>query len=372
MAIVIQPYRQEHESAVQEFNRRLQASSGDPDLVFSQSASPRWLPPSQDKPVWNEFFVAVDGSAVRGTYALKQELLFIRGSGLQRVACYHHPLSEGIVDRAFASVGVLLARDALVRQPYLYALGMGGVDRPIAKMLKALSFSLTSIPFYFRVVHPAKFLRQMHALRQERWRAILMDATAVTGVGWLGIKSFQSLTSLRGRTPSFNSEEVGEFSDWADELWSHGKDLVSLAAVRDGNTLQILHKADLASVKSLRISSNGQAIGWAIVGERRKDAKFGQMRVGSIVDCWASSTHTGSVVKAATRALEASGVDLIVTNQSHHMWCTAFEKFGFLRGPSNFVFATSRKLTELLQPLEENQKAFHITRADGDGLPANF
>ena len=71
MAIVIEPYRQEHEPAVQEFNRRLQQSSGDPDLVFSQSAIPRWLPPANNNLVWNEFFVAVEGSSVRGAYGLK-------------------------------------------------------------------------------------------------------------------------------------------------------------------------------------------------------------------------------------------------------------------------------------------------------------
>jgi hypothetical protein len=83
LAIVIQPYRQEHESAVQDFNRRLQGSSGDPNFVFSQSAIPRWLPPSGNNPVWNEFYVAIDGSSkngptVRGVYALKQEVIFVR------------------------------------------------------------------------------------------------------------------------------------------------------------------------------------------------------------------------------------------------------------------------------------------------------
>ncbi len=68
--------------------------------------------PLSDNPVWNEFYVAVDssvaGTSVRGAYGLKQEALFIRGKGVQRIACYHHPLSEGIVDRQFTSVGMLL------------------------------------------------------------------------------------------------------------------------------------------------------------------------------------------------------------------------------------------------------------------------
>ncbi|MFZ1919705.1 MAG: hypothetical protein WAU58_19185 [Terriglobales bacterium] len=372
MAIVIEPYRQEHEPAVQEFNRRLQQSSGDPDLVFSQSAIPRWLPPTNNNPVWNEFFVAVEGSSVRGAYGLKQEMVLVRGKGLQRVACYHHPLSEGIIDRKYASVGALLARDALARQPFLYALGMGGTDRPIAKMLKVLGFSLTPIPFYFRVVHPYKFFLEMHALRQERWRAMAMTTAAITGAGWLAIKSAQLASRLRNRAPDFNAEEISEFSDWADSIWNRANTTVSMAAMRDAKTLRLLYRADVTSIKRLRISRNGAAVGWAIIGQRRKDSKYGEMRVGSIVDCWAAPENAVAVVQAASRALEKSGVDLIVSNQSHQIWCRVFETGGFLKGPSTFVFAASKKLTELLQPLEENRPSLHITRADGDGLPANF
>lgn len=372
MAIVIEPYRPEHEQAVQEFNRRLQQSSGDPDLVFSQRSVPRWLPPANDNPVWNEFFVAVEGSTVRGAYGLKQEMVFVRGKGLHRIACYHHPLSEGIIDRKYASVGVLLARDAIARQPFLYALGMGGSDRPISKMLKMLGFSLTPIPFYFRVVHPYKFLLEMQALRQARGRAILMNIAAVTGAGWLAIKAAQAASMLRGRAGDFIVEEIPEFSDWADELWTQVSSAVSMATARDAKTLRLLYRADVTSIKRLRISRNGAAVGWAIVGERRKDPRYGQMRVGSIVDCWAAPENASAVIRAAIQALEREGVDLIVSNQSHHVWCRAFETGGFLKGPSTFVFAASKKLTELLQPLEENRPLLHTTRADGDGLPANF
>lgn len=380
MAIVIQPYREQHESAVQEFNRRLQASASEPNLMFSETSAPRWLPPAENSPVWNEFYVAIDGSSekpsVRGAYALKQESLFVRGKGLHRIACYHHPLSEGVVDRAFTSVGMLLARDALARQPYLYALGMGGAETPIARMLKALGFSLTAIPFYFRVVHPAKFLREMHALREKNWRAMLMDFAALTGTGWLAIKAAQAFASSRSGTANLSVEEISEFSDWTDELWDLAKEKVSAATVRDARTLRLLYPPNatskIASSKRLRVNRNGSVIGWAIVGIRRKDAKFGSMRVGSIVDCWAMPENATAVIRAATRDLENDHVDLIVSNQSHQVWCGALEQSGFLKGPTNFVFAASKKLTELLQPLEENRESLHITRADGDGLPVNF
>ncbi|HVM94514.1 MAG TPA: hypothetical protein VMT67_16955 [Terriglobales bacterium] len=380
MALVIQPYRTEHEAAVQSFNGRLQVASGDPNYVFSQSSVPRWLAPANGNTVWNEFYVAVDGASpegsVRGVYALKQEALFVRGKGTQRIACYHHPLSEGIIDRAFTSVGMLLARDALARQPFLYALGMGGAETPIAKMLKALGFALTPIPFYFRVVHPAKFLREMQALRERRSRALLMDIAAASGAGWIAIKAMQAMKSSTSGMANVAAEEVGEFSEWIDELWSAAKETASAATVRDARTLKLLYpknySSPIASTRRLRITRNGSTIGWAIIGIRRKDAKFGTMRVGSIVDCWAMPNDANAVMGAATRALEKDGADLIVSNQSHNAWCNALEKNGFLKGPTNFVLATSKKLTELLQPLDENRASLHITRADGDGLPVNF
>lgn len=373
MPIRIQAYREEHEPAVADFNRRLQRSLADRDLVFSEKASPQWLPNSGNAPVWNEFFLAVEDSCVRGAYGLKQEQLFVRNKGTHRIACYHHSLSEGIVDRAYASVGALLVRDALARQPLLYVLGMGGFENPLAKMLKALGFSLTLLPFYFRVVHPNAFLREMKALRSTPWRAILMNMAAATGTGWLAIKAAQTAAGLPGRPGNFIVDEVSEFSAWADDLWNEAKDSVSMAAVRDANTLRILYPEGDSFLTRVRVTQNGTPIGWAIVGERRKDAsKFGAMRVGSIVDCWAAHQHALPVVRAATRALEQRGVDLIVSNQGHHAWCRALERSGFLKGPSTFIFATSKKLTELLQPLQENQLSLHVTRADGDGLPRNF
>lgn len=372
MAIVIQPYRPEHEPAAQEFNHRLKSSSGDPNLVFSETASPRWLPPANNAPVWNEFFVALEGSSVRGAYAIKQEMISIPGKGTQRVGCYHHPLSEGIIDRAYASVGVLLARDALRRQPFLYALGMGGYDRPIAKMLKVLGFSMTLIPFYFRVLHPSTFLKEMEALRETHWRAVLLDIAAATGAGWFAINSAQAAGMLNARRDDCSVEEIPEFSEWANDVWQAGMADVSWAPMRDVNTLRLLYPTNVSSTKRLRVSRNGAAIGWAIVGERRKDPKFGRMRVGSIVDCWASAENRAAVAKAASQMLEKEGFDLIVSNQSHQAWSDAFKRAGFLKGPSNFIFAASKKLTEVLPPFDENSPSFHIARADGDGLPANF
>jgi len=373
LSTVIQPYRQEHEPAVAEFNRRLRQGTADPNLVFPGRAIPRWLPYTGKSPVWNEFFVAVEEPFVRGAYGLKQEQILFRDKGMHQVACYHHSLSEGIIDKTYARVGASLVRDALARQPLLYVLGMGGFENPLPKMLKALGFSLTLVPFYFRIVHPRKFLFEMNALRSSRWRVLLMNLAAASGTGWLAIKTVQAAARLRSRPQDFVVEEVNEFSSWADDLWSAAKGTVNMAAVRDANTLQILYPKNDRFLTCVRVSRKSGPVGWAVVGERRKDVqKFGQMRVGSIVDCWASPEDMLPVVRGATQTLVKSGVDLIVSNQSHSAWGRALEDSGFLKGPSTFIFAASKKLTELLQPLEQNKTSLHVTRADGDGLPRNF
>jgi hypothetical protein len=117
---------------------------------------------------------------------------------------------------------------------------------------------------------------------------------------------------------------------------------------------------------------NGSPVGWAVVGERRKDAKYGELRVGSVVDCFALPGGWLPVVRCSTQTLEDQGFDLILSNQSHQAWSEAFRMAGYLPGPSNFIFAASKKLAELLAPFDEVRPRMHLTRADGDGLPGNF
>ena len=115
MPLTIQPYRPEHESAVNDFNQRLRAAGEDQNMVFYRNAEPRWLPRTSSSRIYNEFFVAIDNSSVRGGYALKiQDFLFPDGQ-VRSIGYYHHPLSEGIVNKAHAVVGTLLLRDAMQR-----------------------------------------------------------------------------------------------------------------------------------------------------------------------------------------------------------------------------------------------------------------
>lgn len=372
MAIVVQPYRPEHESAVAEFNRRLQASGAEKDLVFYEHATPRWLPPTGG-PLFNKYFVAVDNGVVRGGYALKQQNFWFADGTIRSIGYYHHPLSEGIVNKAHAIVGTLLLRDAMQRSPLLYCLGMGGYDRPLPKMLVGLGWSHFAVPFYFRVVRPYRFLREMQALRGSALRRVAADAAAFTGMGWAALKAHRMLANMKAPgTVGCRAETVEDFSGWADGLWEDAKASCSMTAVRDCASLQTLYPAADQHFTRLKVSRGGKEIGWAAVGERRKDEKYGSLRVGSIVDCWAAPDDALAVVRSAARKLEESGVDLIVSNQSHNSWRAGFEAAGFMKAESNFIFAASKKLAELLQPFDQVKPRLHFTRADGDGLPRNF
>jgi hypothetical protein len=267
----------------------------------------------------------------------------------------------------------MLLKDAMSKSSLLYCLGMGGYDRPLPKMLIRLGWAHSAVPFYFHVVRPNRFFAQIQALRTSRFRKLMLNLAAVTGTGWAGIRTIQGLRRLRAPKPaSFTAERIENFSEWVDPLWEQAKDKYAMTAVRDRQTLRTLYPASDTHFTRLRVRRGGQDIGWAVVGERRKDEKYGAMRVGSILDNWAAPDNALPVIQAASAALVENGVDLIVSNQSHHLWARALEHAGFLSSPSNFIFAAVKGLSTLLQPFAENQPRLHFTRADGDGLPRNF
>jgi len=378
MAIVIQPYRPEHEAAVNAFNQRLREAGADENTVFYRWAEPRWLPRSAESTIHNEFYVAVDGETVRGGYAIKSQKFLFPDGQVRSIGYYHHPLSEGIVNKAHAMVGTLLLRDATQRSPLLYCLGMGGYENPLPQMLMRLGWTHFAVPFYFRVVHPGRFLTNMQTVRSSAARRLLLDLAAYSGAGWAGSKLFQGYRSLTApRVGSLEWDEVSSFdapetSGLVETLWQQARATCSFTAVRDADALEVLYPATQTHLTRVLVRRNRTVVGWAVVGERRKDAKYGAMRVGSVVDGMALPGEYFAVVRAATRVLERQGFDLILSNQSHENWGQAFRAAGYLGGPSNFIFAASKKLAELLAPWEAVRPRMHLTRADGDGLPANF
>jgi len=348
MAIEIRPFSAEWRGSVREFNARVAAT----ETPLPEDPDAEMLPGST-------MYLAAEDRAVRGGYIFRPQA-FSFGGELRRVAHYRLPVSEGVVNRGYARVGPLLVRSALQAEPLLYALGMRGFDRPLPRLLQAMGWSVSPIPFYFRVARPARFLRGIRAAREARWRAALMDLAAWTGAGGIGIRSWQWARSLRPPR-GIDWSEANVFGSWSDEVWQVAQADYGMAAVRDARTLGELYPA--GNKRFLRVRVNSQ--GWAVVLDTAMegDRYFGDLRVGTIVDSMARPQDAAAVIHAARRYLEERGVDVIISNQSHAAWGAALRADGFFAGPSNFLFAASKELTALGVPAT----AMHMNRGDGDG-----
>jgi hypothetical protein len=304
-----------------------------------------------------ELFLAVEEGWVRGGYMLRRQNFSIAGVTVAG-AHYRLPVSEGLVNRAYAMLGLRLVRDALAREPRLYAMGMGGWDNPLPQMLRRLGWSMCAIPFHFKVAHPGRFLRHIRALRTSPLRRAALDAAAFTGAGWLGMRAF----GLGRRLPVTSCDLAPAFAPWADEVWERSRPAYALLAQRDAATLDRLYPP--SDPRFLRVRASG---GWAVLldTQMQNHKQFGDMRVGTIVDCLAPPESAAAIVRACASLLEQRGVDLIVSNQLHAAWSRALLASGFRTSASNYLLALSPAFVQAAGGA--NQDRFHINRGDGDG-----
>jgi hypothetical protein len=353
MNIRFEPYAPEHVPAVRSFNERL-----------TQARSPFALAenPQEDSPR-REYLAFDDTGAVRGSFSLKRQQFWVRGETMEVGNC-QLPISEGTFNPAYANLGMTLLRYALSLQPRLFCLGMGGRDKRLPRLLAAMRWTLIDIPFLFRVSHPVPFTKNIVPLRHTPKRRLLMDAMAVSGAAWLGIRALQARVPRANR---ITVETVSGFDTWADDLWLRCADQLSLSAVRTSNVLNALYSDP--SFLRLKMSRNDTVVGWVVFRDTQMHGHryFGDLRVATIVDAMAAPNAIPSVVRAATRFVEERGVDLIISNQGHHLWVLGLRECGFLAGPTNYILAMSPALTALLQPLETHQRRLHVNRGDGDG-----
>ncbi len=370
--ISIHEHSKEWAPAVRSFNERLVA--GGSEFCFPELPAESTGNQSISHSIFQARYLATEGEHVRGGFILKWQN-FSFGGDVHRIAHLKLPLSEGIVDKKYARVGLQIIRQALKTEPLLFCLGMGGVDRPLPTMLAALRWKVSEVPFLFRANRGGAFARNILPLRTSPSRKHAFDLAAATGAAHVGLRAIHFGQSLRRigvaaftRSATKSEPIVGAFTDWVDELWQRCHVNYPMSAVRDAQVLNELYPANGAFIR-LRVIRGGYTIGW-IVGldsQLNSHKQFGNMRLGSIVDCFAHPDDSAEVVHAMTRALRHRGVDLIISNQAHRAWRDALLDGGYLEAPSNFAFAASPKLSALIAP----QSPLHLNRGDGDG-PINL
>ncbi len=366
MPVNIVPYEVEHVEAVKRFNRRMAA--GGSRWRFPESPEPAWLPRRPGVPVWQEPYVVVDDGEVRGGYISKPQAYHLHGERVE-LSHFQLPVSEGTIDARYGLVGARMLRHALKDHPMIFGLGMGTWDAPVAQLLRAARFEMTPCPFHFRVLRPNRFLREISVLRTTVPRRLTLDLLAATGAGWLALKAFDGIKTLRA-PPSANGEVelVENFGDGVDQVWAEACPAYACIAERSSAVLNAMFPPGDERYLRLQVGDAG-ASGWAVLSDTQMTGhrQFGGMRVGAIIDCLATPGHEPAVVAAAERALVERGVDIIVSNQMSERWTRSFDARGFVRGPSNFYFAASQALAKRLAPLETSARQAHLTRGDGDG-----
>lgn len=349
--------------AIAAFNDRLRAGGSDWEF-------PAGAPGAAGGAIEMERYFCVDAAgAVRGAYNLIRQNAWT-GAAEERIGFVRLPLSEGIVNPKFAMVGALLLKDAMKRCPLVFSLGMGGVDKPLPRLYRALGASVEPVPFYFRIGNASNFLRHIRPLRTNPARRRLFDWIAATRAANLPVRAYHAWKARGATSREVDVEVVPRFQSWADAVWTEALANHSFLCGRRAEELNIRLPAEDPRIHRLRLRAAGRTVGWVAVTDKQwsDHPYFGAMRLGALVDGLTAPGFETAAAAVATRFLLARGVDLIVTNQMHRDWTAAVEACGYRRFPaSNFVLAASPALAPHLGDFSR----VHINRGDGDG-PINL
>lgn len=358
-------------AAARRFNDRL-AAGGYGEFNFSESHSSRAFPKAEGRATWMEYYLAVeDGPEVRGGYILRPQPWFSKGEPLE-LTFLKLPVSEGVINPEYASLGIELLQDANHRAPSVYALGMGGIQRKLPRILQKLGWEVVSVPFFFRVCRASRVLRQTVPMRSTPKRRVLCDVAAFSGGGALAFSVLQSLKK-KGSAAGTSVVLEKDFGAWCDPIWRDCHAHYDWVGQRDSKTLPLIHPDGDPRFIRMRVCRGGQTVGWALglCTDMSSHKQFGNLRVASIVDAMAKPEDAPAVIAAATRHLESLRPDLIVTNQQHRAWREAVVQAGFLSGPSNYALALSAEAYASLRAHGGTLDGIFLNRGDGDG-PINL
>lgn len=370
--IKIVPARREDAAAVAAFNERMRAARATFKLSTERPFSDYHV--SDQSPVRLErYFAWVDG-VLRGGVVIKCLPFHVGGQGVEEVAFYSYPVSEGIVNPEFGFLGLAIQKFVTRRYPLTYGLGTGGTDLPVSRLMTACGWKSQPVPFRFRVLRGRAFLRQVQFLRRRsRGLRLLFDFAAVTGLGALGFGVLHGVLRLAGRGPTTDAsrlEPVTAWGGWADDIWVRAREQHALIGDRSLVTLQTLYPDEHSHLRRFRVvDSHGIAVGWfvGVVAAQRNSAYFGNLKLGTLVDCLAVPGHEVRLIRHALRQMKQDAADLAVTNQSSASVLRACRLAGMLEGPSNFLLFLAPKLQQRVDAAMRGGRTLHFTRGDGDG-----
>ncbi len=362
MKLRIDVFNSHHEPAARRFNARMLEAHAATDFLL-----PETVPGELDLGlITKRHLVVLDGDEIRAGVYLQAQPAWVAGT-VRNVWNIQSPVSEGITNPQYNFVALFMLRELLKRNPLIYSIGMGSETKPYPRLLKALGWNLTAVPFFFHVLRAKRFIRNLQLLRRDPLCRLVADVSAECGLGPSIIHAWQALRVKRP-TPASNYDSVERFGEWADEVWKSARQGISFSIERKAEVLNELFPATLERLFRIQVSSGGATVGWAalLISTLHKHHHFGDMRLGTIVDFMSIPGKEQHIVGAALRSLSERGVDLVVSNEAQEAMQSGFRGAGFLSGPSNYFLGISPELAAAIP--KGPHKGIHVSRADGDGI----
>ena len=358
-------YSTEHRDAVARMNGKLAAAGS--EWQFPAEERPR---DADERPIWNDSFVAIEAGEAYGGYILKHQRFFVEGRQIE-VGNLQLPVSLGQVDVAFGRVSAALLIDVLRRSPLCYSLGLGSDETQFAKLLSAARWGHVAVPFHFSVKSPNRFARNIRLGADRRRQQTVLRALGRLRLAPVALR-LRRLVRLRATARVASADavrHVPRFDRSADEVFEANAASYALLGDRRAAALNTFYPEEDSRGSRVLVHADGRTIGWALVltTQMHDDKYFGDLRVGSLVDCFAAVTEAPRVVAAADAALTSRGVDVVVSNQLHSTWSRALEQAGYERGPSNYFFYYSEALAEAMSQVPDWITRTHMNRGDGEG-----
>lgn len=366
MPIAIVPFTRDLEPAVQRFNSRMRDGKAPSSFLLPERAGePR------TGVVRSQQFIAVDGLEVRGGIIILEHPAHLDvgptpggGATRERVVNLQSPLSEAIIDSRYAMVSIQLIRFAVKHCARAYVVGMGSMQHPLPRLLRASGWSVRPVPFFFRILRPSRALRELQPLRRTPALRMAAAVGAFSGLAAAALAVMQrsraSVSGLRAQVVKRPDQQGGEEDD---ATWRAVASRLSFGVARDQETLP---RYVWPQVTRYRVYRDQECVGWfsLLVVAMRGNNYFGNLRVATLVDVLARDPgDTAPLAALAARQAREEKCDLIVSNQLHTEGQAALRRAGFLTSRSNYLLATSKALSE-----EMRDDTSLVSRQDGDGL----
>jgi hypothetical protein len=353
--------------ALERFAARLEragAAQAQWPLRFSWNRLPSVVP-DPSFPIRRRRLLAFQGDEIRGAVNFFEHQLWFAGSAEPSAFVWPNGMiTEGVVDRRYATIGPALLRAALARQPRQMVLGPIGTEAPMAKLLIAHRWSHQEVPVLALPLRSARVVRELRRL--SRYPKLQIAAGAAAALGLTSVLDL-GLTGLRYfRQPrDLSVDEVDRFESWSDAVWDAARPSYGALTRRDGAALDCLFRPGDPRLVRLKISRGSRLLGWVALTVRdySDDPDFGNLHTGVLADCLAPPAEAAAVIAAGVRRLAAMGVDLIVATFSHSTWVAESRHIGFVPVPTTTRLFVSPALAPLLPQLS----SLHLTRGDCDG-----